>query len=70
LIRGVLESGDEKPTAIYCKDTVHKLVDGVETISSSAEHIRYYNHIIIGANEVIGANYTVTTPFLKPLLIF
>jgi hypothetical protein len=23
-----------------------------------------------GANEVIGANYTVTTPFFKPLLIF
>jgi hypothetical protein len=23
-----------------------------------------------GANEVIGANYTTTTPFLKPLLIF
>jgi hypothetical protein len=23
----------------------------------------------VGANEVIGANYTVTTPFLKPLLI-
>jgi hypothetical protein len=25
---------------------------------------------ITGANEVIGANYTVTTPFYKPLLIF
>jgi hypothetical protein len=23
-----------------------------------------------GANEVIGANYAVTTPFFKPLLIF
>jgi len=23
----------------------------------------------MGANEVIGANYTVTTPFFKPLLI-
>jgi hypothetical protein len=25
---------------------------------------------LAGANEVIGANYTVSTPFLKPLLIF
>jgi hypothetical protein len=23
-----------------------------------------------GANSVLGANYTVTTPFFKPLLIF
>jgi hypothetical protein len=25
--------------------------------------------LCVGANEIIGANYSVTTPFLKPLLI-
>jgi hypothetical protein len=27
------------------------------------------NALFVGANEVIGANYGVTTTFLKPLLI-
>jgi hypothetical protein len=34
-------------------------------------HIRlkHATNVYLGANEVIGANYGVTTTFLKPLLI-
>ena len=31
---------------------------------------RYQPSTYLGANSVLGANYTVTTPFLRPLLIF
>jgi hypothetical protein len=32
--------------------------------------INFKVKVDVGANEVIGANYTATTPFLKPLLKF
>ena len=64
LVIGILSN--QNPSIVSQNDLfMHFLV-----MSRNGQITTYGFSDIMGANSVLGANYTVTTPFFKPLLIF